>query len=104
MYIRPLKLCVSSLSVEEEETADSEVIGFGLKKLLHSDSVQDVTAPTSPGSDHVTGGAMATSTATTPPRRVNFSLDFPPGLVHGRHECLRSTERWKKLQEIARRK
>lgn len=66
---------------EAEMTEDGEeVVGFGLRKLLKTATTSDQTTPLKP--------------------RKQFSLDFPPGLVHDESECEQSQNRWKEIKNI----
>lgn len=74
---------------EEAETMEDgeEVVGFGLRKLLK-------TVP--PETKNNEDGERS------PPktRKKQFSLDFPPGLVHDESECIKSPKRWKEIKKI----
>ena len=60
-----------------------EVVGFGLRKLLKTVTDEDRTLP-----------------PPSPKPKKNFSLDFPPGLVHDESECIQSPKRWRELKKI----
>lgn len=64
------------------------MVGFGLKKLLRSQSASDKPED-APESDE---------TKSRP--RKQFSLDFPPGLVHSEAECEDSPKKWSALKKI----
>ena len=65
----------------EEAEDGEEVVGFGLRKLL-KETVKD-EKPESP-----------------PKPKKQFSLDFPPGLVHDESECVKSPQCWKAIKRI----
>ena len=64
------------------------MVGFGLKKLLRSQSVSDELE-----------GAAENGDAKNKPGKP-FSLDFPPGLVHCEAECQDSPKKWSALKKI----
>ena len=72
---------------EEAEITENgeEIVGFGLRKLLKESA--DETQANTPSEDTVS-------------EKKNFSLDFPPGLVHLDGECATSHKRWSQIKRI----
>lgn len=90
---------------EEGEILDGEgeFVGFGLKKLLRNRSPSSEPAAVSSGlkdtQDEASGSPVKEDQDTEKPKK-QFSLDFPPGLVHSEGECAASPKRWKALKKI----
>ena len=76
------------MNTEEAEMTENgeEVVGFGLRKLLK-------TVPKEANSDEKFNKP-------SPKPRKQFSLDFPPGLVHDESECVKSPKNWKIIKSI----
>ena len=87
---------VTTWCVTEEGEDGGEVVGFALRKLLKSESSSNemVTQEEQSLLDSPTEDERSTST------RKQFSLDFPPGLVHDVTECETSPKRWNALRKI----
>ena len=88
---------VTTWCLTEEGEDGGEVVGFALRKLLKSGSSsneQMVTQEEHSLLDSPTEDERSTST------RKQFSLDFPPGLVHDVTECETSPKRWNALRKI----
>ena len=87
---------VTTWCVTEEGEDGGEVVGFALRKLLKSGSSSNkmVTQEEHNLLDSPTEDERSTST------RKQFSLDFPPGLVHDVTECETSPKRWNALRKI----
>ena len=78
-------MCVFTEEAEITEDGE-EVVGFGLRKLLKTEKKD------------------TDSDQTKIPPRKQFSLDFPPGLVHEESECIKSPKQWKEIKRILERK
>ena len=67
------------------------MVGFGLKKLLRSQSASE--EPEGCTKNDNTENELAK------PKKA-FSMDFPPGLVHCEAECEDSPKKWSTLKKI----
>ena len=85
---------ITTWCVTEEGEDGGEVVGFALRKLLKSGltSNEIVTEEHHNLLDSPTEDERCT--------RKQFSLDFPPGLVHDVSECETSPKRWNALRKI----